>query len=131
MDLGVGGVLGAEAEDEGAVVAPLVVFEEIKSGLAGLDVVAILDGDAAGGVVVEGEVPLAGEEVAVGVAVAEAGLTPLDAREIHAELEAQEVEHGGAVLSSAPEDDGVAEFAEPMLDAEEGAIDDECEVVCH
>ena len=131
VDLGVGGVLGAEAKDEGAVVAPLVILEEIETGLAGLDVVAVLDGDAAGRVVVEGQIPLAGEEVAVRVAVAEAGLAPLDAREIHAELEAQEVQHSGAVLPAAPEDYGVAKLPEPMLNAEEGLIDECGEVLVH
>ena len=125
------GVLGAEAEDEGAVVAPLVVFEEVEAGLAGLDVEAVLDGDAAGGVVVEGEVPLAGEEVGVGVAVAEAGFAPLDAGELDAHLEDEEVEHGGAVLASAPEDDGIAKLSQPVLGAVEGLIDEGLQVWVH
>ncbi len=126
-----GGGFGAEAEDEGAVMAPLVILEEIETGLAGLDVVAVLDGNAPWGVVEEGQVPLAGEEVAVGVAVAETGLTPLHAGEPHAELEDEEVQHGGAVLASAPEDDGVAKLPQPMLGAVEGLIDEGLQVLVH
>ena len=125
------GVLGAEAEDEGAVVAPLVILEEIKTGCAGLDVEAVLDGDAAGSVVEEGQVPLAGEEVAVGVAVAEAGFAPLHAWEPHAELEDEEVQHGGAVLASAPKDDGVAKFPQPILGSGQGFIDEVLQVLVH
>lgn len=40
-DFALGGMLGAEAQDKGAVMSPLVVFEEIETGCAGLDVVAI------------------------------------------------------------------------------------------
>lgn len=125
------GVLGAEAEDEGAVVAPLVILEEIETGLAGLDVEPILDGDAAGSIVEEGQVPLAGEQVAVGVAMAEAGFAPLHAGEPHAELEDEDVQHGGAVLASAPEDDGVAKFPQPILGTGQGFIDEVLQVLVH
>lgn len=123
--------LGSKAKDKGGVMAPLVVFKEIKARCAGLDVVAVLYGNASWSIVVEGQVPFAGEEVAVGVTVAKARLSPLHTREPHAELEHEDVQHSGAVFTSTPKHDGVAKFAQPILGATQCLIYEVCKVVVH
>lgn len=107
---------GAQKEEQDFVGGHLVGFDKIESRGSGLDVVAVLDAVSVGGVVVHLQIPLAGEEVTVGVAVAETGLAPLDDGQFRSYLEKKEVEHGGGIFASAPEHGGVVDLGKPGFD---------------
>ena len=90
-----------------------VGFDKIETGFAGLDVVAILESIGVGGVIIHFEIPLAGESVAVGVAVAESGLAPLDDGKFDSDLEKQQVQHRRRVLAATPQHGRLIYLIEP------------------
>jgi hypothetical protein len=101
-EFGFGGSFGAETHGGGLGGTDLVLFDGVEAEVSCSGVGSAGDGDGERRVVVDFEVPVGDEAVGIGVAVAEAGFSPLDAGEADSEMVDEDVEEDGAVLAAGP-----------------------------